>query len=164
LDAAIARARPAAAAAAGKLRGLGIACFLETARGAPDEGAEIRFEADGKVSLMLGTQSNGQGHETSYPQIAADLLGLPIESFRYVQADTSEVRAGNGHGGARSMHQGGFALHRAAGMVVAKGRAVAAGLLQAEAAELVFADGRFSVPDSGRGIDLLAVAHAAADP
>ena len=164
LDAASKRARAGAPAAGGRLRGVGIACFLETARGAPNEGAEIRFEADGAVSLMLGTQSNGQGHETSYPQIAADLLGLPIETFRYVQADTSEVRAGNGHGGARSMHQGGFALHRAAGMVVAKGRAVAAGLLQAEAAELIFAEGRFTVPGSGRGIDLLTLARAAADP
>ena len=163
LDVATARAeRPAAPP--GKLRGIGIACFLETARGTPNEGAEIRFEADGAVSLLLGTQSNGQGHETSYPQIAADLLGLPIETFRLVQADTSAVPRGNGHGGARSMHQGGFALHRAAEMVVAKGRAVAAGLLQADAAELAFAEGRFSVPGSGRAIDLLDVAHAAADP
>ena len=146
------------------MRGVGIASFLETARGAPNEGAEIRFETDGTVSLLLGTQSNGQGHETSYPQIAADLLGLPVESFRYVQADTREVRASNGHGGARSMHQGGFALHRAAAMVLAKGRIVAAGLLQADAAELAFAEGRFSVPGSGRGVDLLAVARAAADP
>jgi len=163
LDAAAARTarRPAAD---GRLRGVGVACFLETARGAPNEGAEIRFEADGSVSLLLGTQSNGQGHETSYPQIAADLLGLRVESFRYVQADTREVRAGNGHGGARSMHQGGFALHRAAGMVVAKGRAVAAGLLQAEAGSLDFAEGRFTVPGSGRAIDLLAVARAANDP
>ncbi|HEV2185564.1 MAG TPA: xanthine dehydrogenase family protein molybdopterin-binding subunit, partial [Stellaceae bacterium] len=115
-----------------KLRGLGIAGFLETARGTPNEGAEIRFEDDGTVSLLLGTQSNGQGHETAYPQIAADLLGLPVEAFRLVQADTAEIPAGNGHGGARSMHQGGFALHRAAQMVLTKGRAVAAGLLQAE--------------------------------
>ncbi|HXP03940.1 MAG TPA: xanthine dehydrogenase family protein molybdopterin-binding subunit [Stellaceae bacterium] len=148
----------------GMLRGLGIACFLETARGTPNEGAEIRFEESGTISLLLGTQSNGQGHETAYPQIASDLLGLPVESFRLVQADTREIPAGNGHGGARSMHQGGFALHRAAEMVVAKGRAVAAGLLQAEPAELVFAEGRFTVPGSGRGIDLLAVARAAADP
>ncbi len=152
------------AASPGKLRGLGIACFLETARGTPNEGAEIRFEKDGAVSLLVGTQSNGQGHETSYPQIAADLLGQPIETFRLVQADTSEVPRGNGHGGARSMHQGGFALYRAAEMVVAKGRVVAAGLLQADAAELAFADGRFSVPGSGRAIDLLDVARAAADP
>ncbi|HXC30487.1 MAG TPA: xanthine dehydrogenase family protein molybdopterin-binding subunit [Stellaceae bacterium] len=163
LDSAVERARRRPAAR-GKLRGLGIACFLETARGAPNEGAEIRFETDGTVSLLLGTQSNGQGHETSYPQIASDLLGLPIETFRFVQADTAEVPRGNGHGGARSMHQGGFALHRAAEMVVAKGRAAAAGLLQADAAALQFADGRFSVPGSGQGIDLLAVARAAADP
>ncbi|MGA8402602.1 MAG: molybdopterin cofactor-binding domain-containing protein, partial [Stellaceae bacterium] len=148
----------------GRLRGLGIACFLETARGTPNEGAEIRFETDGAVSLLLGTQSNGQGHETSYPQIAADLLGLPIETFRLVQADTGAVPRGNGHGGARSMHQGGFALCRAAEMVVAKGRAVAAGLLQADPAQLAFADGRFAVPGSGRAIDLLDVARAAADP
>ena len=157
--------RRAASAAHGKLRGLGIACFLETARGAPNEGAEIRFEPDGAVSLLLGTQSNGQGHETSYPQIAADLLGLADrERFALSRPTRRRCRAGNGHGGARSMHQGGFALHRAAEMVVAKGRAVAAGLLQAEAAELDFAEGRFSVPGSGRGIDLLAVARAAADP
>ncbi|HTQ33914.1 MAG TPA: xanthine dehydrogenase family protein molybdopterin-binding subunit [Stellaceae bacterium] len=165
LDAAAMRARAVPRpAASGKLRGFGIACFLETARGTPNEGAEIRFEADGAVSLLLGTQSNGQGHETSYPQIAADLLGLPIETFRYVQADTREIPRGNGHGGARSMHQGGFALYRAAEMVVAKGRAAAAGLLQADAAEVDFADGRFVVAGSGRDIDLLAVARAAADP
>jgi aerobic carbon-monoxide dehydrogenase large subunit len=164
LDTAAARARPGSPAPAGKLRGLGVACFLETARGTPNEGAEIRFEPDGAVSLLVGTQSNGQGHETSYPQIAADLLGLPIETFRYVQGDTEEIPRGNGHGGARSMHQGGFALHRAAEMVVAKGRAVAAGLLQAEATELDFAEGRFSVAGSGRGIGLIEVARAAADP
>ncbi|HYM73611.1 MAG TPA: molybdopterin cofactor-binding domain-containing protein [Stellaceae bacterium] len=157
-------ARRAASAKAGRLRGLGVACFLETARGTPNEGAEIRFEKDGAVALLLGTQSNGQGHETSYPQIAADLLGLPIEVFRFVQADTREIPAGNGHGGARSMHQGGSALHKAAGMVIAKGRAVAAGLLQAEAAELVFEDGRYAVPGSGRSVELLAVARAAAEP
>jgi carbon-monoxide dehydrogenase large subunit len=148
----------------GLLRGIGIACFLETARGTPNEGAEIRFDNDGIVTLLIGTQSNGQGHETSYPQIAAELLGLPIENFRLIQADTREIPAGNGHGGARSMHQGGFALHRAAQMIIAKGRAVAAGLLQAEPAELVFAEGRFTVPGSGRGIDLVAVAQATADP
>ena len=62
---------------------------METARGAPNEGAEIRFEDDGSVALLVGTQSNGMGHETAYAQIAADLLGLPIEAFRYVQADTA---------------------------------------------------------------------------
>ncbi|HWD59639.1 MAG TPA: molybdopterin cofactor-binding domain-containing protein, partial [Stellaceae bacterium] len=78
--------------------------------------------------------------------------------------DTREVRAGNGHGGARSMHQGGAALHRAAQMVIAKGRDVAARLLQAEPANLVFAEGGYSVPGSGRFVGLIDVARAAADP
>ena len=157
-------ARRAGAAARGRLRGLGVGCFLETARGAPNEAAEIRFDPDGGVSLILGTQSNGQGHETSYPQIAASLLGLPLERFRLVQADTRLVPRGAGHGGARSMHQGGTALVKAADMVIEKGRRVAAGLLQADSAEVVFADGRFIVPGTEREIDLLAVARAAADP
>src|SRR5436309_3875974 len=121
-------ARRAEAAKRGRLRGLGVGCFLETARGTPNEAAEIRFDPDGRVALLLGTQSNGQGHETSYPQIAADLFGLPIASFRFVQADTREVRTGAGHGGARSMHQGGAALYRAAEAVIAKGKTIAARL------------------------------------
>ncbi len=81
-------ARRAATRKRGRLRGFGVACFLETARGAPNEGAEIRFHDDDTVALLVGTQSNGQGHETTYPQIAADLLGLPLDKFRYIQADT----------------------------------------------------------------------------
>jgi carbon-monoxide dehydrogenase large subunit len=157
-------ARRAEAAARGRLRGLGVGCFLETARGTPNEAAEIRFDPDGQVSLILGTQSNGQGHETSYPQIAAFLLGLPIDTFRLVQADTRVVERGAGHGGARSMHQGGSALVKAARMVIEKGRRIAAGLLQTDSAEIVFAEGRFFVPGTEREIDLLAVARAAADP
>ena len=101
-----------AADAPGVLRGLGVTCFLETARGAPNEGAEVLFGEDGRVSLRLGTQSNGQGHETVFPQIAADRLGLPVEVFDFVQADTRMVRDGHGHGG---------------GAVVAHGRVGACG-------------------------------------
>jgi carbon-monoxide dehydrogenase large subunit len=148
-----------------RLRGIGVTCFMETARGAPNEGAELRFEDDGAVSLLVGTQSNGMGHETAYAQIAADLLGLPIEAFRYVQADTAKVRAGNGHGGARSMHMGGAALCKAVDAMIEKGRAIAARLLQASVQQVVFADGRFSVQNQpDRGIDLLALARAARDP
>jgi carbon-monoxide dehydrogenase large subunit len=158
-------ARRDASRARGLLRGIGVTCFMETARGAPNEGAEIRFDADGKVALLVGTQSNGMGHETTYPQIAADLLGLPIETFRYVQADTASVRDGNGHGGARSMHMGGAALCKAADTMLAKGTKIAARLLQASPAQVAFADGRFSLRDDpSRGIDLLSVARAARDP
>ena len=148
-----------------KLRGIGITCFMETARGAPNEGAEIRFDADGRVSLLVGTQSNGMGHETTYRQIAADLLGLPFDSFRYVQADTAQVRAGNGHGGARSMHMGGAAFCKAADALLQKGAAIAGRLLQASPAQIAFGSGRFVVRDDpSRGIDLLNVAEAARDP
>ncbi len=122
-------ARCQAAAERGRLRGRRIACFLETSRGTPGERAEIRLEPDGHVDLVLGTQSNGQGHETSFAQIAADLLGLPFDAFRFVQADTTAVKSGNGHGGARSMHMGGTALYLAAQMVLTKARALAAHLL-----------------------------------
>ena len=151
----------------GLLRGIGVTCFLETARGAPNEGAEIRFEANGKVTLLLGTQSNGQGHETSFPQIAADRLGLPIDCFLYRQADTAIVQDGNGHGGARSLHMGGSALVKAIDGVIAKGSALAARLLQAPIEAVHFAAGRFSVGDPGergigdRGIGLVELAQAA---
>jgi carbon-monoxide dehydrogenase large subunit len=157
-------ARQQEAAERGRLRGLGIACFLETSRGTPGERAEIRFERDGRVALVLGTQSNGQGHETSFAQIAADLLGLPLEAFRFVQADTRTVKSRNGHGGARSMHMGGSALHLAAQMVLSKARTVAAHLLQAGASEVNFSAGHFTVAGSERGIDLLSLAEAARDP
>jgi carbon-monoxide dehydrogenase large subunit len=149
--------RQAASAARNRLRGIGVACFLETARGAPNEGAEIRFGSDDIVTLLVGTQSNGQGHETSYPQIAADLLGLPLTQFRYLQADTAEIPEGNGHGGARSMHMGGAALHNATQQVIEKGKSVAAKLLQARSDEITFAAGRYTAGE--RSVDLLTVAR-----
>ena len=171
LDMAVARAdragfeaRRAEAKARGRLRGIGVACFLETSRGAPNEGAEIQFESDGRVMISTGTESNGQGHETSFTQIAADRLGLPMDRFRFVQADTRLVKSGAGHGGARSMHMAGAALVKAIDEALAKARTAAAGLLQASEDELDFADGRFSVRGTGRGIDLLALAAESASP
>jgi carbon-monoxide dehydrogenase large subunit len=157
-------ARRRATGGCGRLRGLGVACFLETSRGTPGERAEIRFEPEGRIALVLGTQSNGQGHETSFPQIAADVLGLPVAAFRFVQADTRAVKSGNGHGGARSMHMGGTALYLAAQMVLSKSRALAAHLLQADASEVSFHAGRFTVDGSERGVGLVALAEAARDP
>jgi aerobic carbon-monoxide dehydrogenase large subunit len=154
--------RRAASEAGGRLRGLGLGCFMETSRGAPNEWCRVRFEADGTVSLLLGTQSNGQGHETSFPQIAADLLGLPLERFRLVQADTAVIEFGNGHGGARSMHQGGFALVKATEKLLDKARAIAAHLLQARAEALVFQAGAFHLGEQSVTLD--AVAAAARDP
>jgi carbon-monoxide dehydrogenase large subunit len=157
-------ARRAEAEARGKLRGLGLACFLETARGSPGEWAAVRFAEDGSVDLAVGTQSNGQGHETSFAQFAADRLGLPVETFRLVQADTALVARGNGHGGARSLHMGGTALVLALDKALDRARRLAAHLLQAAPDDLAFAAGRFAVRGTERGVDLPALAHAARDP
>jgi carbon-monoxide dehydrogenase large subunit len=168
LDRAVRRAETAAfetrraeAKARGKLRGIGVACFLETSRGAPNEGAEVRFESDGSVMVAVGTESNGQGHETAFAQIAADRLGVPMESIRYVQADTRAVKSGAGHGGARSMHMGGAAVVKAIDAALAKARQLAAPLLQAAEGELAFAGGGFSVRGSERRIELSSIAREA---
>jgi carbon-monoxide dehydrogenase large subunit len=154
-------ARRARAAARGRLRGLGVACFLETARGMPREGAEIHFPGDGTLELRVGTESHGQGHETAFAQIAAARLGLPVETFRFVQADTARTRMGHGHGGARSMHMGGAALCAAVDSVLAKARPLAARLLQTDTTHVTFSAGHFRVPAQDRCVGLLEVASAA---
>ena len=153
-------ARRATSARAGRLRGLGVCCFLETARGALDEGASVHFMPGGRVSVRLGTHSNGQGHETVFPQVAAERLGIPAALIDFVQADTRSVPRGNGHGGARSLHMGGTALVATVGAVLDKARPVAARLLQARAEEVSFAAGRWQAGD--RSVALLDVAEAAA--
>ena len=158
------RKRRARSKTAGLLRGIGIACFLETSRGALGEFARAAFEADGTVSLAVGTQSNGQGHETAYPQVAADLLGLPIAAFRFHQGDTDLLPGGNGHGGARSMHMGGTALVLAVEKLIEKGRLIAAHLLQAPVDQVSFVDGRFVVQSTERAIAIGEVADVARDP
>lgn len=158
------RKRRKQSAKVGLLRGIGIACFLETSRGALNEYARAAFEADGTVSLAVGTQSNGQGHETAYPQVAADLLGLPIDVFRFRQGDTDLLPGGNGHGGARSMHMGGKALVMAIEKLIEKGRLIAAHLLQAPLDQVSFVDGRFVVQGTERAIEIGKVADAAREP
>ncbi len=153
-------ARRAASAAQGKLRGLGVTCFMETARGAFGEWARVSVLADGRVELALGTHSNGQGHETSFAQIAADRLGMAPESFVLVQGDTDRVEKGNGHGGARSLHQGGRALVEAIDALLAAARPEAARLLQADAAALRFENGAFIAP-GGATVPLTALTVSA---
>ncbi len=150
--------RQARSAQAGKLRGLGIACFLETSRGPADEGAEVRVGADGTIEIRLGTDSIGQGHETVFSRLAAERLEVPMESIRYIQADTRFTRMGEGHGGARSLHMGGTALCRAIATVIDRARDEAARLLQSNTSDLEYARGVFTVRGTEQRIDLFAVA------
>ncbi|MFM7302249.1 MAG: xanthine dehydrogenase family protein molybdopterin-binding subunit [Alphaproteobacteria bacterium] len=162
-DAAGFAARCAEAAQRGMLLGRGIACFLETARGAPGEWASVSVGASGQARAAIGTQSNGQGHETSYAQIVADRLGLTPAEVQVQQADTQLLPNGNGHGGARSLHLGGGALVLALDALMEKARLIAAHLLQADPTALVFADGRFALPDGERFITFAEIARAAED-
>ncbi len=155
--------RRAASAARGMLRGQGMACFLESARGAASEGAEIRFADDGMIEVRTGTESNGQGHETTFSDLVAARLGAPLGEIRYIQADTAETRMGHGHGGARSMHMGGTAIVGAIDAALAKGQGVAARLLQAAPETVSFKDGSFVASD-GRSVALSDVAAAARQP
>ena len=95
----------------------------------------MQIGAEGRIELAVGTHSNGQGHETTYAQIAADALGLPLDRFTFRQGDTDVLDSGGGHGGARSMHQGGTALLLAAEGLIEDARRLAARLLQTRAPE-----------------------------
>jgi carbon-monoxide dehydrogenase large subunit len=151
----------------GLLRGLGLAYHIKGTGGSPSENVDIRFEPDGTVSLITGTQTIGQGHETTFPQILADRLGLPNDMIRLVQGDTDLVPIGGGHGSSRATYMGGTAIWRAADMIIDKGRRIAAEALEAAEADIRFEDGRFVVAGTDRAMDLLrvaAIAQEAGDP
>jgi aerobic carbon-monoxide dehydrogenase large subunit len=144
--------------ARGLLRGLGFAYHIKGTGGSPHENVDIRFEPDGTVSLITGTQTIGQGHETTFPQILADRLGLPNERIRLVQGDTDLIPAGGGHGSSRATYMGGTAIWRGADEIIAKGTPVAAEALEAAEADILFADGSFVVSGTDRSLALLEVA------
>ncbi|MGQ0681350.1 xanthine dehydrogenase family protein molybdopterin-binding subunit [Bradyrhizobium sp.] len=144
----------------GKLRGQGFACFIETARGQPNEVAELQVNEAGHIDIKVGTHSNGQGHETTFAQIAADALGLPIGIFQFHQGDTDDLDSGGGHGGARSMHQGGTAVLMAAEGLIDNARRLAAGLLQTSVDAVAYEGGMLRVAATGQEISLEDVARA----
>jgi len=149
--------------ARGFLRGLGFAYHIKGTGGSPHENVDIRFETDGTVSLITGTQTIGQGHETTFPQILADRLGLPNERIRLVQGDTDRIPLGGGHGSSRATYMGGTAIWRASDEIVAKGTRIAADALEAAEADIRFEDGRFVVSGTDRSVALLDVAAIARD-
>ena len=149
--------------ARGLFRGLGFAYHIKGTGGSPTENVDIRFEADGTVSLVTGTQTIGQGHETTFPQILADRLGIPDGHIRLVQGDTDRIPLGGGHGSSRATYMGGTAIWRASEEIIAKGTRIAAEALEAAEADLRFADGRFVVAGTDRSIPLLEVAALARD-
>ncbi|MFZ4408315.1 MAG: xanthine dehydrogenase family protein molybdopterin-binding subunit [Paracraurococcus sp.] len=138
-------ARRAEATARGKRRGIGLGYFIEASGGQPSEWARVRFDPDGSVAVTVGTFSHGQGHETAYAQILHQKLGVDFDAVRLIQGDTDVVEKGNGTGGSRSSQMGGVAIARASELVIAKGRRLAAHLLEAGVDDVEFDAGRFRV-------------------
>jgi aerobic carbon-monoxide dehydrogenase large subunit len=148
----------------GKLRGLGMSNTIERAAAAGFEGAEIRFDRSGGLTLFSGTVTQGQGHETIFKQLVCDRLGIDPSDVHYVQGDTEQVFFGEGTGGSRSATTGGSAFHMAVEKVLAKAKLIAAHLLKAELDDIKFVDGVFSSLKSNQTLTMQEVAREAANP
>ena len=170
-------ARRRDALARGKLRGIGIATYIEACGIAPSavvgslgaraglyESAAIRVHPTGSVSILTGSHAHGQGHETTFSQLVADRLGIPIDSVEIVHGDTAKIPYGMGTYGSRSLAVGGSAIVKAMDKVIAKGRKIAAHLLEAAEADVEFADGKFSVAGTDRSTSFGEVALTAYVP
>jgi len=161
----------------GKLRGIGYACYIEACGIAPSnvagslgaraglfEAGEIRVHPTGTVTVFTGSHSHGQGHETSFAQVVADRLGLPMEAVDIVHGDTSKVLFGMGTYGSRSIAVGGTAIVKALDKIVAKGRKIAAHLLEASESDIEYDRGEFKVAGTDRKKTFGEVAFAAYVP
>jgi carbon-monoxide dehydrogenase large subunit len=160
-----------------KLRGIGLACYLESSGVAPSrlagmmgarvgfyEAATVRVAPDSSVTAYLGTHNHGQGHATTFAQILSARLGVELEKISIVEGDTAAVPVGTGTFGSRSIAVGGSALHVAAEKIVIKGKKIAAHLLEAAAADIEFRQGRFQVAGTDRAVSFAQVAGAAYVP
>jgi aerobic carbon-monoxide dehydrogenase large subunit len=155
--------RRRAAAKRGKLRGIGISCFLEHAGGIPTEGAALVFPGDGMVELRLGSQSTGQAHASVFPRVAALALGIPVARVRMRQGDSDLGVASASTVASRSTVTAGTAIVRAAETVLHKGRKLASDALEAAEADLVYEAGAFVVAGTDRRVGLFDLAARAKD-
>jgi aerobic carbon-monoxide dehydrogenase large subunit len=150
--------RARASAERGLIRGRGLSCFVECVGAYPFEGADIRFAADGSVIVVTATQSSGQGHETSFAQLAAERLGIPFDKVRIKENDSSDLPKGLASVGSRSMIMAGSAIAIAGDAVIEKGRSLASHVLEVSKADLEFRDGSFRVRGTDISIGLLDLA------
>lgn len=152
-------ARKREAAKRGKLLGRGLANYVESSIGAPKEQARITVRPDGFVDVIIGTQPAGQGHQTSFAQVVADLLCVPSESVRIIMGDTDVVKAGGGTHSGRSMRHAATVFSIGAVQMIAKGKRLAAIALNAPPDQIDFNDGRFSTRGTNRSFDFLELAQ-----
>ena len=154
-------ARREEARARGRLRGIGLANSIEITSGFPVERAGIELRSPGRVEVVIGTLSSGQGHETAFAQCVADWLGVPFDSIRLVTGDTDIVPEGGGSHSARSMRMAGIVMGRASELVIEKAKPIAADMLEAAVEDVAFDAGRFAILGTDRGVTLFEVAGAA---
>jgi len=147
------------AEAAGKRRGLGVSCFLEHAGGQPAESAALQFPGNGTVAVVLGSQSNGQGHRTVFRKLAAEQLGIPAERVAVQQGDTRLGVPGSGTVASRGAMTSGAAIARAIEGVIEKGRRIAAEVLEAAASDVTYASGHFEISGTDRRVSLFDIAE-----
>ncbi len=156
-------ARRESAATRGKLLGRGLANYVESSIGAPRERAEITVLPAGRVRVVIGTQPAGQGHETSFAQVVSALLFVPMEAVDIILGDTDIVSVGGGSHSGRSMRHAATVFSMAAKELIENGKKIVAFLLEASAAEVEFANGRFSTPQANRSFDFLELARETAE-
>ena len=142
----------------GKVRGLGIGSFLEVTAPPSKEMGGIRFEADGTVTIITGTLDYGQGHAAPFAQVLSDKLGIPFERIRLLQGDSDELLAGGGTGGSKSIMHSGTAIVEASAKVIDQGKQIASHVLEAAAADIEFAHGRFVIAGTDRAIGIMELA------
>ena len=155
-------ARRALAEREGKLRGIGMASYIERCAGGQPEQARLRVDADGGVTLFIGTQSNGQGHETAFRQIICEQLGIDPERITIIQGDSDAMPSGGGTMGSRSVPVGGAAISACAGKLIETAGKQAAEMLEAAPADIHFEAGRFQIAGTDRGASFAEVAAKAA--
>jgi carbon-monoxide dehydrogenase large subunit len=148
----------------GRLRGLGLSYTIERAGAASLEGAEVRFDRSGAVTLFSGSNNQGQGHETVFKQLVCDRLGIDPKDAYYIQGDTDEVFFGEGTGGSRSSSLAGSAFHLASEKIVTKARAIAAHMLQVDEGDLKYDEGVFSSKTTNRTLTVKEIAVASLEP
>jgi len=154
-------ARRAAAQANGRCRGIGVANYVDTATGVPRERAEITVQPDGVVEVVIGTVSQGQGHDTSFAQLITEWLGVPLDSVKLVTGDTDRVSVGGGAHSGRALRLGSIVMLNASKAIIEKGLQIASHVLETDVADLEFAGGNFTVKGTDRAIGIFEVARAA---
>src|SRR5262245_57756886 len=153
-------ARRRAAKKRGVLAGIGIANYVETPVGIPHERIAVTVQPGGVIEASAGTQSSGQGHETTFAQVLADRLGVTPEEVKLLTGDTAVLVAGGGTRSGRSMRLGGMLLVQTSGEIVAQAKRVFAALVNVPEADVKFEDGFFSAPQSNRRLDVFDIARA----